>query len=69
MHTENTIHTHKHTQGSCNVVMAGLVNTLLPLFLRKLGEDYTKWAAEPEYRQKRAQRSMPLNSMDEVQQL
>jgi len=49
--------------------MAGLVNTLLPLFLRKLGEDYTKWAAEPEYRQKRAQRSMPLNSMDEVQQL
>jgi len=54
-------------EGSCNVVMAGLVNTLLPLFLRKLGEDYTKWAAEPEYREARAQRSMPLNSLEEAQ--
>lgn len=34
-------------QSSCNVVMAGLVNTLLPLFLRKLGDDYQKWAVEP----------------------
>jgi hypothetical protein len=44
--------------------MGGLVNTLLPLFLRKLGEDYHKWSAVEEYRAKRAQRSMPLTTSE-----
>eukprot|EP00195_Chlamydomonas_chlamydogama_P016167 CAMPEP_0202894648 /NCGR_PEP_ID=MMETSP1392-20130828/4006_1 /ASSEMBLY_ACC=CAM_ASM_000868 /TAXON_ID=225041 /ORGANISM="Chlamydomonas chlamydogama, Strain SAG 11-48b" /LENGTH=274 /DNA_ID=CAMNT_0049579399 /DNA_START=174 /DNA_END=998 /DNA_ORIENTATION=+ len=48
-------------QSSCNVVMRGLVSTLLPLFVRKLGEDYEKWAVDPAYRAQRSTRKMPLS--------
>jgi len=33
----------------------------------KMGLPLQKWAAEAEYRQKRAERSKPLNSLEEVQ--
>ena len=48
-------------QGSCNVVMRGLVGSLLPLFVRRLAEDYKKWATDPQYRRERATRRIPLS--------
>lgn len=47
-------------QGTCNLVLRGLVGSLLPLFVRKLSEDYMKWAQDPAYRAERALRSAPL---------
>lgn len=47
-------------EASCNVVMSGLVNSLLPLFLRRLAADYDKWANSEAYRTERALRSKPL---------
>lgn len=37
-----------------NTVLGTLVNGLLPVFVRKLGADYERWAADPAYRQRRA---------------
>mmetsp|Transcript_25137 Transcript_25137/g.63764 ORF Transcript_25137/g.63764 Transcript_25137/m.63764 type:complete len:271 (-) Transcript_25137:153-965(-) len=48
-------------QGTCNVVMQGLVSTLLPLFMSKLGEDYQRWAVDAAYRASRAARQVPLS--------
>lgn len=42
-------------------MMRGLVNTLLPLFVRKLAEDYGRWAADSSYRLSRASRKVPLS--------
>lgn len=48
--------------GTCNGVMRGLVNSLLPLFVRQLADDYHKWSKDAQYRTVRAARSMPLSS-------
>jgi hypothetical protein len=45
--------------GSCNTVISGLVNSLLPWFTRQLAADYQKWAADAAYRAARAARSRP----------
>jgi hypothetical protein len=45
--------------GSCNTVISGLVNSLLPWFTRQLAADYQKWAADAAYRAARAVRSRP----------
>ena len=37
-------------EGTCNTVLRGLMKTLLPRFMRRLANDYTKWATESEYR-------------------
>lgn len=37
-----------------NTVLNALMKTLLPVFLRKLGDDYQKWSTSPEYRTRRA---------------
>lgn len=50
--------------GTCNGVMRGLVNSLLPLFVRQLSADYARWSVDPEYRAVRAARSMPLSSAE-----
>jgi hypothetical protein len=42
---------------SCNVVITGLVNSLLPWFMRQLAADYAKWAADPAYRAERRLRT------------
>jgi hypothetical protein len=44
-------------QNSCNVVITGLVNSLLPWFMRQLAADYAKWAADPAYRAERRLRT------------
>jgi hypothetical protein len=44
-------------QNSCNVVITGLVNSLLPWFMRQLAADYSKWAADPAYRAERRLRT------------
>jgi hypothetical protein len=41
-------------QGTGNAVMGALMNALLPIFLRKLAEDYLRWAGDPAYRARRA---------------
>lgn len=41
-------------QGTGNAVMGALMNALLPVFLRKLAEDYVRWAGDPAYRARRA---------------
>ncbi|GAX80105.1 hypothetical protein CEUSTIGMA_g7543.t1 [Chlamydomonas eustigma] len=51
-------------QASCNAVLSGLVGSLLPFFVRKLSEDYKKWAVDPVYRRKRAERNKPLASLE-----
>jgi hypothetical protein len=51
-------------QASCNAVLSGLVGSLLPFFVRKLSEDYKKWAVDPVYRRKRAERKMPLAKLE-----
>lgn len=60
--TDNPLHliTIVCAQSSCNVVMSGLVNTLLPLFMRKLAADYKKWSEDPAYRAHRAASRKPL---------
>jgi hypothetical protein len=40
--------------------MSGLVNTLLPLFMRRLAADYKKWSEDPAYRAHRAASRKPL---------
>jgi hypothetical protein len=45
--------------GTCNTVISGLINSLLPWFTRQLAADYQKWAREPAYRAARAARSRP----------
>ncbi|KAI7843187.1 hypothetical protein COHA_003170 [Chlorella ohadii] len=41
-------------QGTGNAVMGALMNALLPIFLRKLADDYVRWAGDPAYRARRA---------------
>ncbi|GAB4821541.1 hypothetical protein N2152v2_008587 [Parachlorella kessleri] len=41
-------------EASCNAVVGGLVGALLPLFMRRLGEDYEKWATDAAYRETRS---------------
>lgn len=41
-------------EGTANAVLGGLVSALLPVFVRKLGSDYERWATDPEYRARRA---------------
>lgn len=48
-------------ESTVSAVLSGVVNSLLPMFLRRLAEDYTNWAADPDYRLERAQRRMPLS--------
>ncbi len=48
-------------EGSCNAVLRALVNSLLPLFLRQLADDYGKWASTDSYRALRAARTKPLS--------
>lgn len=45
--------------GTCNTVISGLVNSLLPWFTRQLAADYQKWAHDAAYRAARAARSPP----------
>lgn len=45
--------------GTCNTVISGLINSLLPWFTRQLASDYQKWAQDPSYRAERAARSKP----------
>lgn len=49
---------------TCNSVLSGLVNSLLPLFVRQLASDYEKWSNDVQYRAVRAARSMPLSSSE-----
>jgi hypothetical protein len=44
-------------ENSCNSVLTGLVNSLLPWFMRQLAADYQKWAADADYRAARRSRS------------
>eukprot|EP00775_Hariotina_reticulata_P004128 gene4128-4374_t len=44
-------------ESSCNSVLTGLVNSLLPWFMRQLAADYQKWAADAGYRAARQARS------------
>ena len=37
-------------EASCNAVLRPVVRTLLKTFVRRLGQDYEKWASDPEYR-------------------
>jgi hypothetical protein len=37
-----------------NTLLRGLMRSLLPLFVKRLAEDYQRWAASPEYRARRA---------------
>ena len=37
-------------EASCNAVLATTTSLLLPVFLRRLAQDYQKWAADPAYR-------------------
>lgn len=49
----------KHVlESSCNVVIAGLVNSLLPWFMRQLAGDYQRWAIDEKYRAERRQRTV-----------
>jgi hypothetical protein len=45
--------------GTCNTVISGLVNSLLPWFTRQLAADYQEWAHDSAYRAARAARSRP----------
>jgi hypothetical protein len=47
-------------QGGCNAVMSGLVQSLLPMFVKRLAQDYAKWATDAQYRKERASRRIPL---------
>jgi len=51
-------------EGTCNGVLRGLIRSLLPLFMKKLGQDYELWSSDPTYRSRRAALSLskPLNS-------
>jgi len=48
-------------QGTCNGVLRGLIRSLLPLFMRKLGQDYDRWATDASYRRARG-RELTENS-------
>lgn len=48
-------------EGTCNAVLAGVVNSLLPLFMRRLAADYEKWVDDEGYRRERASRRIPLS--------
>jgi len=50
-------------EASCNAVLATTTSLLLPVFLRRLAQDYQKWAADPAYRNQRALRSAPLEEV------
>jgi hypothetical protein len=52
---------------SCNVVISGLVNSLLPWFMRQLASDYHKWAADEQYRATRRQRTVAKQQQQQQQ--
>lgn len=54
---------------SCNVVISGLVNSLLPWFMRQLAADYQKWAADEQYRNTRRQRTVVKQQQQQQLQL
>jgi hypothetical protein len=45
-------------EAACSGVLASLARALLPVFLRQLSSDYSRWAAEPAYRAARRQRAL-----------
>jgi hypothetical protein len=53
---------------SCNVVISGLVNSLLPWFMRQLAADYQKWAVDEQYRATRRQRTVVKQQQQQQQQ-
>lgn len=60
-HSQPTFHPPSQVlQGTCNVVLQGVVGSLLPLFTNKLAADYRQWATDPAYRAQRSERSRPL---------
>jgi len=40
-------------QNACNLALAALMRTLMPVFMTRLAEDYTKWASDEKYRKER----------------
>ena len=46
-------------QGTGNAVMGALMTTMLPVFMRKLSDDYVRWAGDAAYRARRAAASRP----------
>ena len=40
-------------EGTCNTVLGGLTRTLLPIFVKKLAEDFKRWQVDEKYRQRR----------------
>lgn len=50
-------------ESTCNSILRPLVNSLLPLFVRRLAADYDKWARDEAYRQARAARSKPMTAV------
>eukprot|EP00879_Flechtneria_rotunda_P003255 GHRR01003479.1.p1 GENE.GHRR01003479.1~~GHRR01003479.1.p1 ORF type:complete len:349 (+),score=112.10 GHRR01003479.1:317-1363(+) len=54
-------------ESSCNSVLSGLVNSLLPWFMKQLAADYQKWAADAEYRAVRRARTEQKNAAQRAQ--
>ena len=44
----------KVLESTCNTVLKGLMKSLLPLFMRRLAADYSKWATDADYRAQRS---------------
>eukprot|EP00210_Caulerpa_lentillifera_P004089 g3901.t1 len=40
-------------QNACNLALSTLMGSLMPIFMTKLAEDYTKWASDESYRKER----------------
>lgn len=40
-------------ESTCNTVLGGLTRTLLPIFVKKLAEDFKRWQVDEKYRQRR----------------
>jgi hypothetical protein len=43
-------------ESTCNTVLGGLTRTLLPIFVKKLAEDFKRWQVDEKYRQRREAR-------------
>lgn len=48
-------------EGTCNAVLGTLMSSLLPVFLKKLVQDYEKWATDETYRMKRMHIAQPCS--------
>ncbi|KAI3430696.1 hypothetical protein D9Q98_005285 [Chlorella vulgaris] len=53
--------------GTGNAVMAPLMNTLLPIFMNKLADDYGRWSTDPTYRARRAAASATSQQQQQQQ--